>query len=69
VDAVIVVSAVFALLAYTRSLQQLESHHIWLFSVMVVAVIGFGVVVFVGREHIGKLIGPTLRDLESASSP
>jgi hypothetical protein len=69
VDAVIVVSAVFALLAFTRSLEQLESHHIWLFSILVLALIGFGVVIFVGREHIGDLIGPTLRDLESASSP
>ena len=36
---------------------------------LVAAVIGFGVAVYVGQEHIGQLIGPTLRDLESASSP
>ena len=69
VDAVIVVSAVFALLAFTRSLECLESHHIWLFSILVIALIGFAAVVFVAREHIGQLIGPSLRDLESASSP
>jgi hypothetical protein len=69
VDAVIVVAAVFALLAYTQSLERLESHHIWLFCILIAAVIGFGVVVYVGQEHLGKLIGPTLRDLESASSP
>jgi hypothetical protein len=69
VDAVIVVAAVFALLAYMRSLEQLESHHLWMFLSLVAALIGFGVVVFMAREHIGSLIGPTLRDLESASSP
>ena len=69
VDAVIVVAAVFALLAYMRSLQQLESHHIWMFSVLLITLVAFGVVIFVAREHIGKLIGPGLRDLESASSP
>jgi len=69
VDAVIMVAAVFALLAYTKSLEQLESKHIWLFSILVILLIGFGVVVFVAQEQIGQLIGPTLRDLESASSP
>jgi hypothetical protein len=69
VDAVVVVAAVFGLLAYTRSLERLESQHIWLFSMLVVALIGFGVAVVVAQEHIGQMIGPTLRDLESASSP
>ena len=69
VDAVIVVSAVLALLAYTRSLKRLEAQHIWLFSILVVALIGFGVAVFVAQGHIGRLIGPTLHDLESSSSP
>jgi hypothetical protein len=69
VDAVIVVAALFALLAYMRSLQQLESHHIWVFVILILVVIGFGVAVYLGREHIGNLIGPTLRDLESSSSP
>jgi hypothetical protein len=69
VDAVIIVAAVFALLAYMRSLEQLESHHIWTFIIVMLALIGFGVAVYVGREHIGSLIGPTLRDLELRSSP
>jgi hypothetical protein len=69
VDAVIVVAAVLGLLAYTRSLERLESRHIWLFSILIAAVIGFGVAVFVAQERVGQLIGPTLRDLESASSP
>ena len=55
--------------AYMRSLQQLESHHIWVFVILILVVIGFGVAVYLGREHIGNLIGPTLRDLESSSSP
>jgi hypothetical protein len=69
VDAVIVVAAIFALLAYMRSLKTLESHHIWMFSILVIVLIGFGVAVFLAQERIGQLIGPTLRDLESASSP
>jgi hypothetical protein len=69
VDAVIIVAAVFALLAYMRSLEQLESHHIWMFSVLIIALIGFGVVIFVARNHLGNLLGPTLHDLESSSSP
>ena len=69
VDAVIVVAAVFALLAYMGSLERLESHHIWMFSTLLIALIGFGVVIFVAQEHIGRLIGPTLQNLESSSSP
>ncbi len=69
VDSVIIVAAVFALLAYMRTLKELESHHIWVFAIVVLVVVGFGVAVYVGREHIGNLIGPTLRDLESRSSP
>ena len=69
VDAVIIVAAVFALLAYMRSLEELESHHIWVFIIVLLALVGFGVAVYLGREHIGNLIGPTLRDLESSSSP
>lgn len=69
VDAVIVVSAVFALLAYTRSLERLESHHVWLFSILVIALISFGVVIFIAQGPVGRFIGPSLRELESASSP
>lgn len=69
VDAVIIVAAVFALLAYMRSLRELESHHIWVFVIVLLVLVGFGLAVYVGREHIGNVIGPTLRDLESRSSP
>jgi hypothetical protein len=69
VDAVIVVGAVLALLAYMPSLARLETRHIWLFSSVLLALIGFCVVIFVARGHIGELIGPTLHDLEAASSP
>lgn len=69
VDAVIVVAAVLALIAYTRSLKRLEAQHIWLFSTLIVALVAFGVVIYVSQEHLGQLLGPTLRDLESTSSP
>ncbi|HZV36946.1 MAG TPA: hypothetical protein VFB72_20385 [Verrucomicrobiae bacterium] len=69
VDAVIIVAAVLALLAYTRSLEKLESHHIWLFSILVLGLIGFAATIFFAQGHIGQIIGPPLRELESASSP
>jgi hypothetical protein len=37
--------------------------------VLIIALIGFGIVIFVARSHLGNLIGPTLHDLESSSSP
>ena len=69
VDAVIIVAAVFALLAYMRTLRELEAHHIWVFIILVLVLAGFAVAVYIGQEHLGNLIGPTLRDLESSSSP
>jgi hypothetical protein len=69
VDAVIVVSAFLGLMAFAVTLKRLESHHFWLFLALLVAVAGFGVVLYIGGLHIGGLWGQQLRDLESASSP
>jgi hypothetical protein len=69
VDAVIVIAAVIGLVAFAPSLHRLESHHFWGFLVLVLAVVGFGVVMLVASGHIGDLVGPTLRDLELNSSP
>jgi hypothetical protein len=69
VDAVIVVSALFALVAFARTLKKFESHHFWLFLVLVVAVLGFGVVIYIAGNRLGDMMGQSLRDLESASSP
>jgi hypothetical protein len=69
VDAVIAVAAVIGLVAYAPSLKRLEAHHIRAFVVLVLALVGFGVVVVVAGEHLGNLMGPRLRELELNSSP
>jgi hypothetical protein len=69
VDAVIVVTALFGLVAYAPSLERFESHHFWVFLVLLVAVIGFGIVLYTTGVRIGDLVGPQLRELELSSSP
>jgi purine-cytosine permease-like protein len=69
VDGVIVVAALIGLVAFAPSLHRMESRHFWGFLVLLLAVAGFGAVVFVASEHIGGLVGPTLRQLELDSSP
>jgi hypothetical protein len=69
VDAVIVVAALIGLVAYAPSLKRLESHHFWAFSALLLALVGFAVVLIVAGGHLGTLVGPTLRELELQSSP
>ena len=69
VDAVIVVAALIGLVAFAPSLKRLETHHFWGFLVLLLTVIGFGVVVIAAGGYLGGLVGPTLHDLEAASSP
>ncbi len=69
VDAVIIVAALIAFVAYLPSLERLESRHFWRFLALLLAVIGFGVVVVVAGHHIGDVVGPDLRQLELNSSP
>jgi hypothetical protein len=69
VDAVIVVSALFALVAFARTLKRFEKNHVWLFLILMVAVLGFGAVLYLAGIHLGNVMGQSLRDLEAASSP
>jgi hypothetical protein len=69
VDAVIVVAALIGLVAFAPSLKRLESHHIWAFVVVLLAVVGFGAVVIISGGYIGNLVGPRLHELELNSSP
>jgi hypothetical protein len=69
VDAVIVVAALIGLIAFAPSLKRLETRHFWGFLVLLLAVIGFGVVVIAAGGYIGGLVGPALHNLEAASSP
>jgi len=69
VDAVIVVAALIGVIAYAPELKNFESRHFWAFILMLVAVVGFAVVVVEAGGYIGNRFGPGLRELESASSP
>jgi hypothetical protein len=69
VDAVLVVAAVIGLVAFAPPLERLESHHLWAFLALLLAIIAFGVVLIAAGGHIGDVVGPTLRELELSSSP
>jgi hypothetical protein len=69
VDAVIVVAALFGLVAFARSLKKFEARHFWAFIILLVVLAGFGIVIYAAGNRIGDVMGPTLHDLEAASSP
>jgi hypothetical protein len=69
VDAVILIAALLAFLGYARSIVRLESRHFCAFVVLFLMLGGFGWVIFAAGGRLGDLVGPALRELESASSP
>jgi hypothetical protein len=68
VDAVIIVGALIGLVAFASSLKRLEVSHSWAFIVLLLAVVGFAVVVITAGNYIGHMVGPALHELEAASS-
>jgi hypothetical protein len=69
VDSVIIVSALFGLIAFARSIRRFEKRHFWGFSILAVVLVIFAVAIYFAGLRIGDLMGPTLQDLESKSSP
>ena len=69
VDAVIVVAALFAMVAFAPNLKRFESHHVLEFCITMVCLIGFAIVLYIAGTRLGTLVGPTLQNLEAASSP
>jgi hypothetical protein len=69
VDAVIVVAALFGLVAFAHSLKKFEARHFWAFIILLIVLAGFGVVLYTTGNRLGDVMGPTLHDLEAASSP
>ena len=69
VDAVIVVSALFGLVAFGRSVKRFETRHFRGFLALTVLILAFSFVVYIAGNRIGNEYGPTLETLESASSP
>src|ERR1035441_1653004 len=67
VDAAIVVPALVGLVGFASTLKKFEAHHFWLFLVLVIAVLGFGAVIYLAGNRLGDMMGQSLRDLESAS--
>ena len=69
VDAVIVISAFLALVAFATTLKRFESHHFWLFIALMIAMVVFGSVIYVAGRHLGDVMGEPLHKLELQSSP
>jgi hypothetical protein len=69
VDAIVVVAACLALLAYARSLGRFERRHLRAAIALGAMLLLFAVVLYDASVHLGHLAGPRLRELELASSP
>jgi hypothetical protein len=69
VDAVIVVAALLALMAFASTIRSFESRHVAASIAILIAFILFGVVLYDTAEKIGNLEGPRLEALEASSSP
>jgi len=69
VDAIVVVAAVLALIAYARYIKTFERRHVRAFAALASALLLFSVVLYDASIRIGNLAGPHLRELELASSP
>jgi hypothetical protein len=69
VDAVVVIACVLAIFAFARSIRRIEARHRLALVVLVVAILGFGVVLAVAGHELGKIEGPKLRELELSSNP
>ena len=69
VDAVIVIAALIGLVSFARSLRRFEKRHFWASVILIVAIVGFGIVLNIAADRIGNDMGATLETLEAASSP
>ncbi len=69
VDAVIVVSALFGLVSFARSLEKFEKRHFRASIALAALLAVFGVVLYIAGNHLGETMGPTLQQLEADSSP
>jgi hypothetical protein len=69
VDAIIIVAAVLGLIGFATALRNFESRHVRASIALLIALIGFGVVLYDTSEKIGRVEGPKLEALELSSSP
>ena len=68
VDAVIIVAAIFCMIAFVTSFEHLWTRHRWASLTILIVIMAFGFILFESSNRIGDLIGPKLRDLELGSS-
>ncbi len=69
VDAVIVVAALLALVAYIPSFEHLRTRYPGAAVLLLLALAAFVVVLVATGRHIGQIMGPRLEELELSSSP
>jgi hypothetical protein len=69
IDAVILIAALFLLIAYAKDLERLESRHFLAFLFVALLMIAFGSVIYLGGNSLGNKYGPELEALEVASTP
>jgi len=69
VDAVVVIAAVLALIAFASDLRRLEARHISASIAVLLALAVFGVAMYDASMKLGRIEGPKLEALEAASSP
>ncbi|MHB8813797.1 MAG: hypothetical protein ACYDAE_11075 [Steroidobacteraceae bacterium] len=69
VDAVVVIAALLALLAFAADIRRFESRHVRASIAVLIALVAFGLVLYDASVKIGRVEGPRLEALEAASSP
>ena len=69
VDAIIVVAAVFAMVAFAPNLKKFEAQHFREFAILALFLISFDIVLYIAGCQLGTMVGPTLETLEVNSSP
>ncbi len=69
VDAIIVVAAVLGLVGFGSAIRSFESRHVKASIVLLIALIGFGAVLYDASIQLGRMAGPRLEALELSSSP
>src|SRR5579862_6148539 len=69
VDAVIVVAALFGMVAFARSVKKFEARHFRAFIALAILLAGFATALYTAGNHLGNVVGPELHNLEAASSP
>jgi Ca2+/Na+ antiporter len=69
VDAIIIVAAVLGLIGFATAMRKFESRHVRASIALLIALIGFSIVLYDTSVHIGRAEGPRLEALELSSSP